>query len=115
MLVGEARMPRANDLPEPIRPLVGRNAVSVRLERFNTDCQGLVAALNASIAQVNQDQLWKGVISGASERMIDHFCNWAKPNAGLYIDEFVAFAICFPIIDLSWRIGAGMPDNRTFT
>jgi hypothetical protein len=114
VLVGEARMPRANDLPEPIRPLVRRNAVSVRLERFNTDCQGLVAALNASIAQVNQDQLWKAVISGASERMIDHFCSWAKPNAGLYIDEFVAFAICFPIIDLSWRIGAGMPDNRTF-
>ena len=47
--------------------------------------------------------------------MINHFTNMATPNNGLYCDELVAFVICFPIIDLSWRIGKGIPDKATFT
>jgi hypothetical protein len=40
--------------------------------------------------------------------------NWSNPNPGLYVDEFVAFAICFPILDLSWRMGEGSPTKSTF-
>jgi hypothetical protein len=50
VLVGGASMPRADSLPEAIRPLARRNAVGLRPERFEADCQGLVAALKESLA-----------------------------------------------------------------
>jgi len=64
--------------------------------------------------EVNKDHLLRAVIHDISFKMVNHFTNWAKPNDGLYCDEFVAFVICFPIIDLSWRIGNGTPDKATF-
>jgi hypothetical protein len=45
VLVGEARMPRADELPEAIRPLARRNAVRLTHERFRTDTQALITAL----------------------------------------------------------------------
>jgi hypothetical protein len=50
VLVGGAGMPRADALPEPIRALARRNAVGLRPERFKTDCQGLVSALEEQLA-----------------------------------------------------------------
>lgn len=67
-----------------------------------------------ALLEVNKDHLLRAVIHDISFKMINHFTNWAKPNDGLYCDEFVAFVICFPIIDLSWRIGKGTPDKATF-
>jgi serine/threonine protein kinase len=54
------------------------------------------------------------VIIGISEKATEHFLNWAKPNDGLYVDEFVAFTISFPIIDLCWRIGKGSASKELF-
>jgi hypothetical protein len=45
VLVHDARMPRADELPEPLRPLATRNAVRLTHERFRSDVQGLIAAL----------------------------------------------------------------------
>jgi hypothetical protein len=45
VLVNEARMPRRDELPEPLRPLARRNAVRLTHERFRADLQGLVKAL----------------------------------------------------------------------
>jgi hypothetical protein len=45
--------------------------------------------------------------------MAAHFCNWAKPNEGLRTEELVAFMAAFPAIDLSWRIGKGLPGKDT--
>jgi hypothetical protein len=56
VLVGGASMPRADSLPEAIRPLARRNAVGLRPERFKADCQGLVAALNESLAAAEQER-----------------------------------------------------------
>lgn len=53
------------------------------------------------LLQLDDDKNLKIVINGLSEKTIHHFLCWAKPNSGLYIDEFVAFSVCFPIIDLS--------------
>jgi molybdopterin biosynthesis enzyme MoaB len=39
VLVGGAGMPRADALPEAIRPLARRNAVGLRPERFMADCK----------------------------------------------------------------------------
>jgi formylglycine-generating enzyme required for sulfatase activity len=56
VLVGGASMPRADSLPEAIRPLARRNAVGLRPERFKADCQGLVAALKESLAAAEQER-----------------------------------------------------------
>jgi hypothetical protein len=45
VLVHEARMPRADELPEALRPLATRNAVRLTHERFRADVQGLIGAL----------------------------------------------------------------------
>ena len=52
VLVGEARMPRADELPEAIRPLARRNAVRITHERFRTDAQALIKALQNALKEV---------------------------------------------------------------
>ena len=48
-------MPRADTLPEAIRPLAFRHAVGLRPDRFKADCQGLVNALKESLAAAVQE------------------------------------------------------------
>src|SRR5262245_26148209 len=45
ILVDGAPMPRAEELPEPLKPLARRNAVQVSHVRFGADTQGLVQVL----------------------------------------------------------------------
>src|SRR5262249_19808776 len=52
VLVGDARMPTADELPETMRPLARRNAVRLTHERFRADTQGLVKALQQAIEEV---------------------------------------------------------------
>jgi hypothetical protein len=49
VLVHQARMPRSDELPEALRPLVTRNAVRLTHERFRSDVQGLVTALQGAL------------------------------------------------------------------
>ncbi len=50
VLVNDAHMPRADQTPEAIRPLATRNAVRLTHERFRSDVQGLIAALQRGLA-----------------------------------------------------------------
>jgi hypothetical protein len=50
VLVGGARMPRRDSLPESIRQLAWLTAVDLRPERFGADCQGLITALREQLA-----------------------------------------------------------------
>ena len=53
VLVGEARMPMENDLPEPLRPLVFRNAAELRSGRdMNHHVELLIRGLRAHFAPV---------------------------------------------------------------
>jgi hypothetical protein len=52
VLVGEAQMPRTDELPEELRPLARRNAVRLTHERFRADTQGLVKALQQSLEEI---------------------------------------------------------------
>ena len=45
VLIGQAQMPRPEELPEALRPLARRNAVRLTHERFRSDVQGLIKAL----------------------------------------------------------------------
>jgi outer membrane protein assembly factor BamD (BamD/ComL family) len=52
VLVGDAHMPRPEDLPEALRPLARRNAVRLTHERFRSDTQGLIKALQQSLEEI---------------------------------------------------------------
>lgn len=56
VLVGGALMPRADALPETIRPLARRNAVGLRPERFKADCLGLIGSLKEQLAQADKER-----------------------------------------------------------
>jgi TIR domain len=54
ILVDGAPMPRAEQLPEPLKPLARRNAVQVGHVRFSADTQGLVEVLRRITTQPKQ-------------------------------------------------------------
>ena len=49
VLVDGARMPNADRLPEPIRPLVRRNAVEIRNTNFGRDADALVDKIREAL------------------------------------------------------------------
>jgi TIR domain-containing protein/SH3 domain-containing protein len=51
VLVGEAAMPRPEELPEVLRPLARRNAVRLTHERFRSDMQGLIKAIQQALEE----------------------------------------------------------------
>src|SRR5215813_4855936 len=51
VLVGDARMPRPDELPETMRPFVRRHAVRLTHERFGADTQVLVKALQQALEE----------------------------------------------------------------
>ena len=52
VLVGQAQMPRPEQLPETMKPLARRNAVRLTHERFRSDTQALIAALQRALKNV---------------------------------------------------------------
>jgi chemotaxis protein histidine kinase CheA len=52
VLVGETRMPHADELPEPMKSLATRNAVRLTHERFRSDVQGLIVGLQRALKSV---------------------------------------------------------------
>jgi TIR domain len=55
ILVNNAQMFSVDDLPEPLRPLARRNAVSLRQERFIADCLGLIKDIRGSASVAGKD------------------------------------------------------------
>jgi hypothetical protein len=55
VLVDGASMPSTDKLPEKIRPLVTRNAVDLRPQRFKADCQSLIATLKENLAAAEKE------------------------------------------------------------
>jgi hypothetical protein len=51
LLVHQTEMPRADTLSEPLKPLVRRNAVRLRQDRFEADTHGLIKALEDALAE----------------------------------------------------------------
>jgi len=51
VLVDDARMPVADQLPETVRPLVHRQAVRVRYDRYDDDLDALVATVRRVLAE----------------------------------------------------------------
>jgi hypothetical protein len=56
VLVGDAIMPRPEELPEAIRPLARRNAFRLTHERFRSDTQRLIKALELGLDEIETQQ-----------------------------------------------------------
>ncbi|MGC2122269.1 MAG: TIR domain-containing protein [Xanthobacteraceae bacterium] len=56
VLVGEAQMPRPDELPDALKPLARRNAVRLTHERFRADVQGLIKALQQALAEIDESR-----------------------------------------------------------
>lgn len=124
LVTGKPPVPAPNRLRgESIAPAVqaGQGRFSSRLLHLIDNAmsldhserpQSIEEFLSAFAAQ--DDSSLNGVIRDTTLKMTTHFLNWAKPNDGLLRDELVAFFVVFPVIDLSWRLGKGIPDKATF-
>ena len=66
------------------------------------------------ILKSDDDALLGAILKDTSFKMVAHFLNWATPNERLDLDEFAVLAVAFPVIDLAWRIGEGIPDKTVF-
>jgi TIR domain/WD domain, G-beta repeat len=53
VLVHDAQMPRADELPPAIRPLARRNAVRLTHERFKSDTEGLIKAIRQALYEAS--------------------------------------------------------------
>jgi hypothetical protein len=59
VLVNEAEMPRADNLPESLKPFARRNAVAIRPTRFKADSEGLINALKEALAAAEVERAAK--------------------------------------------------------
>jgi formylglycine-generating enzyme required for sulfatase activity len=54
VLVGQASMPHADELPDPMKPLARRQAVRLTHDRFRADTESLIVALKRALANVDE-------------------------------------------------------------
>jgi len=71
VLIGETPMPRLDELPEPLKPLAWRNGVRLTYERFRTDVQGLVKALQEIFASIEDENLRKKAEQEAERQHVE--------------------------------------------
>jgi hypothetical protein len=68
VLVPKTEMPRADALPEPLKPLARRNAVGLSQERFKADVQGLTKALEGALAEAEAARQEAATEAAAAEK-----------------------------------------------
>lgn len=78
VLVGQARMPSADQLPPPLQPLTRRNAVRLTHERFRSDLQALIAALQRSLQSAEAS---RAAVTTAASEQTDAAADWQYPEA----------------------------------
>jgi hypothetical protein len=57
VLIGDTPIPRADDLPKSLQPLVVRHAVRLTHDRFPADCQGLIKSIKQAFAKIEAKRL----------------------------------------------------------
>jgi len=62
LLVSGATMPRAENLPDDLKPLAGRQSYELRYERFNADANDLIAQLAAVVRPTGRRRFGKWAI-----------------------------------------------------
>jgi hypothetical protein len=102
VLVGEARMPCPKELPRSIRLLARRNAIRLTHERFHTDVQGLIEALQRAFKEVEADRQTQAKAS----RQKHQFVNLMIPTDRL--PKVIAVVLCVALavgMISAWPLG----------
>ena len=73
VLVDNARMPKADKLPDPIKPLVRRNAVEVRNSQFRRDAETLVARMREAVAPGRPERTQEVVLLSFNAHLVASF------------------------------------------
>src|SRR5262249_14060069 len=67
ILVDEAHMPKASELPDPVKPLVRRNAIEIRNAQFGRDAEALIEKIREVLTGSAAPRPWRGkVVVGAA-------------------------------------------------
>ena len=109
VLIGEAAMPRPEDLPEALKDLARRNAITVSDERWSFDVERLAKVLAidvpGSVAQRRLDRAkWLALtlIVAAAVLAVVMFCRavlaWAPSGPGLRAAGFVPLVAAAPFV-----------------
>ena len=80
VLVGQAEMPRSDQLPDTLKPLVRRNAVRLTHEHFGSDTQILITALQRALKSV-EDARSAQVQEAAARQRAEDEAKRAKSEA----------------------------------
>lgn len=68
-----------------------------------------------ALLQTDKYKTFRNVVHSITIKAIQQFLNFASPNPGLIVDEFITFIIGFSVLDLTWRLGKGkLMDVATF-
>lgn len=68
-----------------------------------------------ALLQTDKYKTLRNVVHSITIKAIQQFLNFASPNPGLIVDEFITFIIGFSVLDLTWRLGKGkLMDSATF-
>jgi hypothetical protein len=111
VLIGNATMPRPEELPEALKDLAKRNAITVSDERWGFDVERLAKVLSidvpGSVAQRRLDRakwLVLALLVAALSFTVVTFCRavlaWAPPGGGLIDAGFAPLAAAVPYIAL---------------
>jgi len=109
ILVDGAGMPKANDLPQPLKPLARRNAIILRQNCFGRDADALIEKIRAS--RPTTRSIWKiAAISGLfiiSSGAISYYV-WPFPIASATAYAAAGNFACFDKAEYpdSWRAEA---------
>jgi hypothetical protein len=109
VLIGEAAMPRPEDLPAALKDLARRNAITVSDERWSFDVERLAKVLAidvpGSVAQRRLDRArWLALtlIVATAALAVVTFCRavlaWAPPGTGLRAAGFIPLIAAAPFI-----------------
>ena len=109
VLIGGASMPRPEELPEALKDLAKRNAITVSDERWNFDVERLAKVLAidvpGSVAQRRLDRAkWVSLllIVAAATVSVAMFCRavlaWAPPGGGLRAAGYIPLLAAAPFI-----------------
>lgn len=68
-----------------------------------------------SLLKTDKYDSLRNVVHSITNKAIHQFLNFANPNSGLIIEEFVSFIVGFSVLDLTWRLGKGkLMDKNIF-
>lgn len=111
VLIDGARMPTADELPDPLKPLTRRNAIELRNTQFGSDAERLIRAIRAALPKARGATALKlvlpvlAIIAAAAAvifwPMLDP---WAQRGAPLPSDPSTSSEVERVKFDGTWRI-----------